>query len=195
MAAEALISRKFSFQEYFVWEEKQSERYEFYGGEVFCRVGGTLNHNEIALNVAIFLRNLVRAKGCRVFSENVKLEVIPEEYYAYPDVMLTCDAMDVKAELLVKNPSLLVEVLSPSSEAYDLGGKWQLYQRIKSLQVYMAVRQDKVGVHVYQRSSETQWLYEYFSCAEEKIVLSWLGIEVPLTTIYENISFTPSTFP
>jgi Uma2 family endonuclease len=190
MGGIALKSQNLSLEEYWLWEDKQLERHEFYQGEVFCMAGGSLNHNEVILNVVTFLRNIFRPKGCRVFSENVKLEVVENEYYTYPDVMLTCHPTDIKAELLVKRPSLLVEVLSPSSEGYDLGFKWQSYQKISSLQVYMAVCQDKIGVHVYQRSNtEGQWIYQCFYKIEEIITLTKLDFSLSLSDIYENIEF------
>jgi Uma2 family endonuclease len=190
MGAIALKSQNLSLEEYWLWEEKQLERHEFYRGEVFCMAGGTLNHNDIVDNVKRYIKNKFQSKGCRVFSENVKLEVFENEYYTYPDIMLTCHPTDIKAELLVKNPSLLVEVLSPSSEGYDLGFKWQSYQKIASLQVYMAVYQDKIGIHVYQRSTIVgQWIYQYFSKIEEMIELDYLGFSLPLSEVYANIEF------
>ncbi|WP_414618917.1 Uma2 family endonuclease [Calothrix sp. CCY 0018] len=113
-------------QEYLDWEEKQPLKYEYIDGEVFAMTGGTLAHNDVALNLASALKNHVRGKGCKVQMADAKLGVSENGPYHYPDVMVSCNEKDKRATKVIYHPCLIVEVLSPSTEGIDRGKKFQL---------------------------------------------------------------------
>ena len=108
-------------QEYLDWEEKQPIKYEYMNGRVFAMTGGTLPHNDIALNLATALKIHLRGKGCKVSMADAKLGVSEKGSFHYPDVMVTCDERDRRATKVIYNPCLVVEVLSPGTEAFDRG--------------------------------------------------------------------------
>jgi Uma2 family endonuclease len=153
--------------------------------------GGTRNHNRIGANVNNFLSNYFNPKGCETYFNDVKLELQVGNYYVYPDVLLTCDEDDNDA-YLVKKPSLIVEVLSKSTEAYDRSVKLAQYRKIKSLRYYLLVSQAKPMVEVYGRQNETSiFTYEVYESLEEIVQLPALDFVLPMNEIYKYIIFTP----
>jgi len=170
-------------------EHESDVRYEFYQGEVFAMAGGTMRHNLIIQNMATALRSL-RRKGCHVFTENVKLEVVAGEYYVYSDVMLTCQSQDLSDNRLARYPSVLIEVLSDSTEVYDRGKKLDQYLRMPSLQAYVIISQKRLFIGCYERSGDF-WSYRILDQPEEILRLESLAWEISLTAIYEDIVFEP----
>jgi Uma2 family endonuclease len=182
---------KYTYQEYLQLERDTDIRHEFWNGEVFAMAGGKRSHNEIALNVTSLLNNTFRPKGCKTYINDVKLELQVGNYYVYPDVLLTCDKDD-NDEYLVKKPSLIVEVLSKSTETYDRSVKLAQYRKIKSLRYYILVSQAKPMVEVYGRQNETSiFTYEVYESLEEIVQLPALDFVLPMTEIYKYIIFTP----
>ncbi|WP_266362959.1 Uma2 family endonuclease [Tellurirhabdus rosea] len=184
---EALSAPKtYTVQEYFELEKTSELRHEFYRGEIFAMAGATLNHNEIVQNMTFALRDHFRPKGCRVFSESVKLEVIRDVYYPYPDIMLTCHPDDLRAQYVVKHPGLIVEVLSDSTADHDRGFKWQNYQRIPSLKHYLLIFQNEYRAELYSRNVDF-WKYEVFTEPSQQIAFEHLDFQLPLSEIYQNV--------
>ncbi|MDI9365340.1 MAG: Uma2 family endonuclease [Flavobacterium sp.] len=187
---QAIEKTKYNYQEYLQLERDTDIRHEFWNGEVFAMAGGTRNHNRIGANVNNFLSNHFNPKGCETFFNDVKLELQVGNYYVYPDVLLTCDKDDNDA-YLVKRPSLIVEVLSKSTEAYDRSTKLAHYRKIKSLRYYLLVSQTKPMVEVYGRQSETSiFTYEVYESINEVVKLPALDFVLPMTEIYKYITFT-----
>ncbi|MFP4009785.1 MAG: Uma2 family endonuclease, partial [Spirulinaceae cyanobacterium] len=120
-------------QQYFEWEARQELRYEYFGGNVFAMTGGSLSHGRIGLNVSSLLKSHVQGQGCLVFNSDGKVEISEAGPFTYPDTSVSCDERDRTATEFIQFPCLIVEVLSPSTEAYDRGGKFALYRRLESL--------------------------------------------------------------
>lgn len=185
------LKKYYSVEEYFELEQNSEERHEYYNGEIFAMAGATLNHNRLVQNVTFSLRTHAKKSGCGVFSENVKLEAIRGIYYPYPDVMFTCDTNDLKENLLIRRPSLIVEVLSESTALYDHDFKLRKYKAIRSVQYYMLVSQYEVRVELFSRLNDFQWQYEDFTDISQTIILEKLGIDLSLADIYDDITFIP----
>jgi Uma2 family endonuclease len=115
---ESVEKKRYTIEEYFALEETSEIRHEYFDGEIFAMAGTTLNHNRIAQNVGFSLRKSKKS-NCDIFIENVKLEAIKDFYYPYPDVMLTCNPFDLRQKNKIAHPSLIVEVVSTSTEKYD----------------------------------------------------------------------------
>ncbi len=143
-----------SVAEFLAWERRQDQRYEFIDGLVRAMAGGTVDHNTIVLNVVAGLRAALHGSGCRVFAENVK--VIVDGAALYPDVVVTCAPVEPKADC-VEQPTLVVEVLSGSTEAYDRGRKREAYQRLASLRHYLLISQDQAHIELYSRDRSRGW--------------------------------------
>lgn len=166
------------------WERLQDERYELLDGLTCAMTGGTLKHNMIVGNLRHVLRTAVPAT-CLVFSENVK--VIVDESVTYPDVLVTCAPVDDDNVDHVDSPTLIVEVLSNSTQAYDRGRKWLAYQRIPSLQQYVLVSQDEARIESYRRADEG-WAYTIVTGLDASVRLEPLTSPTPLADIYANTS-------
>jgi Uma2 family endonuclease len=175
-------------EEYLVWEASQELRYEYIDGQVIAMTGGSIPHNDIALNFYTLLRPHLRAKGCRVNVTDVKVQARTNSRYFYPDLVITCDAEDLTARDFVKRPKIIIEVLSPSTESYDRTQKLKYYRQIPTLQAYVLVASEEMSVEVYQRSEGKMWLYDQYETGEA-IALPSIEFECPIELIYESIVF------
>jgi Uma2 family endonuclease len=187
---------QFTPAEYLAWEEQQEFRHEYVDGEVYAMTGGTVNHGQIAANFINILRNHLRGSGCRVLTSDVKVQTLASNSYLYPDVSVTCDDRDRSATKFISHPCLIVEILSPTTEAYDRGDKFALYRRSTSLQDYVLVNTNAMRVDLYQRNdslSETRsergrWEILSYDAGDEIELLS-VNLSVPVAQIYEDIVF------
>ena len=179
----------YTVEEYFQLEVSSDIRHEFYKNECFPIMGTTRKHNDIVQNIAAQLRPVFRAKGCGVYTESVKVEVIKDVYYPYPDVILTCDESDVE-NTIIKMPMLIIEVLSPTTQSHDKDFKWQKYRKVPSLCYYMMVSQAEISVEVYTRVGNSMiWSFQEYTDLEQNISFLELDFELSLSAIYEMIQF------
>lgn len=182
-----------SFEEFLAFEEHSDIRYEYYGGEVYAMAGTTLTHNLIVQNAADSLKLIFRPRGCYTFTENIKLEAIRDFYYPYPDVMVTCHELDKQERYSIKNPVILVEVLSKSTAETDREFKLQCYKKLPSLQYYLLVSQDKYLVEVFGRTDQTGvWSYQSFDQPTDEFRLDRLDCQLSVEKMYEDVLFLPA---
>lgn len=175
-------------QEYLEWEPTQSIRYEYIEGQVFAMTGGTKPHNRIALNLATALDRHLMEKSCEVYIADVKVQVSSAGPYHYPDVVVTCDSRDSESNKFVQYPCLIIEVLSPSTEAYDRGGKFAQYRQLATLQEYVLIQSEQVGVERFRRNEQGLWvLYPYE--AGETLTLESVGLSLPVEALYRQVKF------
>ena len=171
--------------DFLAWEREQPDRYEFVDGEVWMMTGGTINHNRIARNATASLNAKLGSRGCEAFQENVKVLAAGRAYY--PDVTFTCAPQDGRSEIL-DAPVLIVEVISPSTEKDVRLRKWEHYQTLASLSVYLLVMQDHPRVEAYVRRDE-EWIYKGFTGLDAVIEVPDLGLSLPLAEIYRGVTF------
>ena len=157
----------FDAAEYLTWEAGQAERNEYVAGEVFAMVGVRQSHNVATLNLAMALRSHLKGTSCRVFIESVKTRVEAADCFFYPDIAVTCYSRDRNTPEYISHPSLLVEVLSESTAAYDRGKKFAAYRKLESLQEYLLVDLDSRRLELFRRNPENHWVL-YDSGAGEK---------------------------
>ncbi len=180
----------YSFAEYEAQERAaQESRYEYYNGEVWSLAGGSNAHNQIVQNIAFFLRNQARDRGCRVRTETAKLEVAANKKYFYPDVMLTCSPKDIQDNQFTREPELLVEVLSDSTENKDLGKKADAYLSIPTLKAYLIVAQDEVWIRIYIRQQQL-WTHYTIEEIEKSADIPELFLQIPLSEVYADVNFS-----
>ncbi len=177
-----------SAEEYLAWEPRQELRYEYVSGVLVAMTGGTVPHNDIAVNLLTSIHGVVRERGGRINIADVKLQVTKQGSYRYPDLLVTCDDRDFQEAKFVRFPTLIVEVLSPGTESVDRGDKWNEYRQIESLQEYVLVNASKIGVEVYRRGEGRMWLYSPYGKGDV-VRLESLGVEVAIATLYANILF------
>jgi Uma2 family endonuclease len=193
---EALEKLRYTLEEYLTLEDTATERSEFYYGELFAMAGGTLNHNRIVGNLNFILRNqlLKNKRKCGVFTENVKLELLRNEYYVYPDVMLTCQPLDLQSKRIIQNPIVVVEVLSESTKGYDESTKKDYYLHLSSLNYYILVEQDTAHIKLYTRN-QNSWLYQNFESLNDTITLADLDISFQMQEVYAEVDFESENQP
>lgn len=151
---------EFDLDAYMAWEDTQTERHEYLAGEVFAMSGGTDAHYTILLNTATNLKAALSGKPCRAFISGMKLRIDRADAVFYPDVFVTCDPRDRQpdASLAKQHPSLIVEVLSDSTAAFDRGRKFELYQQIDTLQEYLLIEQDRKHADLFRKNNEGLWV-------------------------------------
>lgn len=178
--------QKMTIEKYLEWEPQQDLRYEYVNGEVFAMTGGTIPHNDIALNLYRNLYPHLRSRGCRANVADVKVQVSPNSPYYYPDVIISCDPQDINARKFLQNPKLIAEVLSPATSAKDRGEKFIYYLKIPSLQEYILIDSEKISVERYCRGEGRMWLYYPYTDGDI-ITLSSIEFEFPIELLYEAV--------
>jgi len=187
-------SRTYTLAEYLALEQETQTKYEFHQGEVFAQAGGSLPHGLLIGNIYLELQNRLKEQGshCRALTSEVKLSLASTQSYVYPDAMVVCGEFEVAEELpdAITNPTLVVEVLSPSSADYDRGGKFDRYSQLPSLKEYVLIWQEEPRVEVFYRAEPNEiWQYQSVKSLAEVIEFTSLGISLPLADLYEGISF------
>ena len=191
MIAEPQKPQNMTAEEYLEWEGKQEFRNEYVDGEILAMTGGSIPHNDIALNFYTALRPYLRQRGCRVNVSDVKVQASKKNRYFYPDLVVTSEPDDLKSRDFIEHPKVIVEVLSPSTASYDRGDKFKYYRQIPSLQEYVLIDSEAIAVEVYQRGEGKMWhYYEYAN--EEAIALKSIEFECPIELLYEGVSFDQS---
>jgi Uma2 family endonuclease len=179
---------RISLDEYLLAEETAEIRGEFVDGVVISMTGGTLDHGVIVQNVGSELRDRLRRGPCRVVSQTTHVRIERTERIFYPDVVVYCGAVQRERRVrdLLLNPTVLVEVLSPSTASYDRGFKWENYRRIPSLRDYLLVSQDEPRVERYTRHEDGMWLFSETVGLDATIHLESIGVDLALRDIYED---------
>lgn len=169
-------------EEYLEGELDAEIKHEYVAGQVYAMVGVSRAHNTIALNLAAALRTHLRGRPCQTFMADMKVRT--DDAFFYPDVVVTCDPGD-RHDYYVERPLLVVEVLSPSTEARDVLDKRIAYQTLSSLEDYVLIAQHKVEVRIYRRL-DNGWEVETCTGADTAHLNS-VGLDIPVATIYDGV--------
>lgn len=173
-----------SVADFLAWEEGQPDKHEFVHGEVFAMVGARRTHVIVSLNIAALLKSHLRGSPCRAFMADMKLQVA--ENIFYPDVLVTCHPDDLKADMAMKHPRVLVEVLSDSTAAYDRGEKFAAYRQLESLEEYALIDPDRRTIEVFRRTPNGDWLLAA-SEAGRGLLLKSLDFEASPAAVFEDV--------
>ncbi len=187
-----------TYADYLAFEEASEQKHEYVDGVIYAITGGisdhalrtdpgrTPAHARLAMSVGRLLGNALADKPCAVFSADARVRVVATGRSTYPDVSVVCTRVEPAPDdpLAITNPILLVEVLSPTTEASDRGDKWHHYQRIPSLQEYVLVGQEPQQVEVYRREGEV-WTYRSYD-ENAQIELASLGVTLDLPALYRD---------
>jgi Uma2 family endonuclease len=180
------------FEDYLATEREELEiRHEYVGGEVFAMVGATANHNIIVTNIVRELGTQMKGRPCLVYSSDMKVRIESADASKYPDVLAHCGEQqffDDRRDVLL-NPSLIVEVLSPSTEAYDRGEKFAIYRRLPSLREYLLVSQAKVSAELYVRQGDGRWMLSEYDGPDSEVPLASVECRLQLREIYDKVNF------
>lgn len=182
-------------EEYLRLEQEAVRKHEYYRGEVFAMAGGSPDHSLLIANIIGALHARLRGKPCRVYDSNLRVRVQDADAYCYPDVSIVCgqrefDPIDVRRQTIL-NPTLIVEVLSPGTEAFDRGGKWARYEQIPSLKQYVIVSQETPSAETYLRQTEGIWHYSAARGIKASLQLDSIGVALDLSEVYAGVEFPP----
>jgi Uma2 family endonuclease len=169
-------------------------RYEYWEGELFAMAGTTITHNVITGNIYALLRAFLNGKKCKVLFTDVNVSLKQETIFVLPDIIVTCNEDDLNANRIIRNPSILMEVLSDSTELHDRKRKWEQYRRIKSLRYYLLVSQDRYYVEMFHRPNEqTLFSFQSFEGLDALIPFEDFSFSIPMKDVYEGITITEIT--
>ncbi len=191
MGLPALV-KKFTPAEYLTLERSASYRSEYFQGEIFAMAGGSPRHSLIQTNLTAELRQALKGARCTAYNSDLRILVHPTGLYTYPDASIVCGPLELAdgQQDVVLNPTVLFEVLSDSTEAYDRGQKFGHYRQIESLREYVLVSQSEVLVERYQRNPDNTWTLTESRGIDAQLSLNSVGITIPLLEIYDKVDFS-----
>ena len=183
----------YTVEEYLRLEQAASDRHEYHDGQILAMAGGSYEHSVIVSNINRALGNALDGKPCRTLDSNLKVGIPRTGRFVYPDVHVICgppqfDPRD-ETRQTVSNPRLVVEVLSPSTEAYDRSGKFNQYREIDSFEEYVLVSQDRASVETFFRQTDGTWLFTPSAGMAAAVKLRSVGVELPLAAVYGGVVF------
>lgn len=178
----------FSVDEYLKFEDEHEERHEYVRGQIFAMSGATEAHNAICSNLHGILYQLLDGSKCRVFQHGMKVRVETTDCFYYPDIMVTCEPYDGKS-VFKSLPTIIIEVLSPSTKHIDRREKLVAYRTLESLQQYILVHQDRFLVEVYTRNTATEWIVSMLHERQEVTlrISAELQPKIPVSSIYRSV--------
>jgi Uma2 family endonuclease len=192
MPAQALKQGSYiTVAEYLARERAADYKSEYFDGEIFAMAGASESHVLVVNAIMVRLYLQLEHRPCKVYSNDMRLKVSPTGLYTYPDVVVVCGEAQFDDEELdtLLNPTLIVEVLSKSTESHDRGTKFEHYSKLKSLQEYLLVTQSRPRVELFTKQGEGRWILAAFENLEDVIELASIGCELKLKDIYRKINF------
>jgi Uma2 family endonuclease len=188
----AVPKERFTIEEYIGFDKNSEERWEFFDGVMVCMSGGTLAHNRLSVNLTTGLRDKALAQGCEVLPADMRIKVPNAPPYRYGDIVVVCGPPVIERiqglDVLV-NPSLIIEILSDSTEAYDRGKKFVFYKSIESFREYLLVAQDRPYVTHYPRQADGNWVRTDIVGLDGEIELVTISCKLSLREIYAFVEF------
>ena len=178
-------------QEYLDYEREAETKSEYYNGEIYALAGASPRHTVIAANVIVSFGVQFKGRSCTVHTGDLRVKVSPTGLYTYPDVVVVCGPPrfdDAHKDTLL-NPTLIVEVLSESTEAYDRMGKFEHYRKLESLTDYLLISQERAWIEHRARQSEIKWLTGYYMGLETVVPIPSIDCELPLADVFDKIDW------
>lgn len=192
MTAIPVSSRKYTLEEYLELDKNSEEKYEYFNGEVFAMAGGSPNHARLGFDIGTLFSQKLKGRNCEAFNSDMRVKVPAALPYRYPDLSVVCGKPvfeELNGQEMLVNPILIVEVLSPSTAAYDLKDKFTAYQSIDSFQEYLIVSQDRPHVIQHIRQSKGRWLRIDIEGLDAEVALEFVNVTLSLNEIYERVKF------
>ena len=183
---------RYTLAEYLELDRTSEERFEYWDGEIFAMSGASESHLEIEANLVVQFRAALAGRNCRVFTANARITVPTAPPYRYADLSVLCgkaEFEEIGGVDALTNPTLLIEILSPSTEAYDRGDKFSRYQSIPSFREYWLVAQHRPHVTQLVRQDDGAWLLREFNSLDDVVKSPALDCELAVRDIYQGVSF------
>jgi Uma2 family endonuclease len=182
-------SKKLSVSEYLAFENAATEQHEYYRGEIFAMSGAKVEHTTICGNLYFYTRQALKGKPCKPYGNELRIHIKSNTLFTYPDMSIICGEIETlnNDNLNVLNPSILFEVLSPSTRNYDRGEKFSLYKEIPSLKEYVLIDVVTHRIEAWYITVTGDWLRKEYNNASDVLLLPSVNISLPLSDIYEDV--------
>ena len=190
---------KFTEEEYLRLERVADEKHEYYKGEIFrmhghgdllAMSGAGANHNEIFSNLFGELSSRLKGKNCRPYGPDMRMHIPENTLYTYPDISIYCKKpIDGPDNDIATSPTVIIEILSPSTRNYDMGGKFDLYRDILSMKEYILVDTQSIRVYAFRINEGGHWELEEYKSIQDTLLIKAIKISISLTDIYEAVKF------
>ncbi|MBC8117089.1 MAG: Uma2 family endonuclease [Candidatus Saccharimonas sp.] len=183
--------------EYLEFERQSEFKHEYFDGEIFAMAGGTPQHSLVKTNVVRELSTGLKGHRCTTYDSDLRVLIEATGLYTYPDASVFCDELRLESgrKDVAVNPTVLVEVLSASSEAYDRGKKFGHYRQIPSLREYVLVWQEEPRVESFYKNDQGVWTLTEAAGMDAKLPLASLGVSLSLSEVFDKVVFEPVTAP
>jgi Uma2 family endonuclease len=187
----ALAHKIWTREEYLAFERASEEKHEYLAGEIYAMVGASRQQNLIVVNIVTALGVQLKGRPCEIYASDMRVGIPAVGSYTYPDVTAVCgtpEFEDAEVDTLL-NPTVIIEVLSPSTEMYDRGRKFQNYRTLASLKEYILVSQDTHRIEQFVRQENEQWLLTDATGPDNRITLPSINCTLALADVYDKVSF------
>nr|WP_044199959.1 Uma2 family endonuclease [Oscillochloris trichoides] len=178
--------------EYLAFERSSNQKHEYLAGTIYAMVGGSARHNRIAGSTYAALYAQLRQRQCSIYPSDMRVKVVQTGLYTYPDITIVCghELYEDNREDTLLNPAVIIEVLSPSTEKYDRGKKFQHYRSILSLREYIIIAQDTYHIERFARQSDNTWVLSEANSQAEYIDIPSIQCTLQLKEVYEKVTFS-----
>ena len=188
----AIPARKYiSIEDYLATEEIALEKHEYYKGEVFAMAGAGIAHNRIVRNTSTEIDSFLRDKGCEIFPSDLRVYIEANSLFTYPDLTIFCESIKMfknRADT-ANNPTVIIEVLSKSTQDYDRGSKFKLYRGLSSLKEYILIASTEVLVEKYTKQADNKWQFTAYNIVEESFAIEAIGLSIEVNSLYRGVTF------
>jgi Uma2 family endonuclease len=181
---------RFTPEEYLALERQAEYKSEYFAGEMFAMVGASRKHNLIATNIITAIGQQLKKKPCEIYTSDMRVRVPATGLYTYPDVVVACGEPEFEDEHVdtLLNPTLIIEILSPSTASYDRIKKFGYYRTIESLSEYLLLAQDEYKVEQYVKQADSRWLLSDISSLAGMLELSSIQCTLALADVYDKVT-------
>ena len=167
------------------------EKHELHEGTIVTMTGASLKHNQIVRNIIVSIGSYLKGKSCSVFPSDLRTKILTQDSFTYPDVSIVCgepELLDEHFDTLL-NPSVIIEVLSPSTEEHDKGFKFFHYMQIPSLKEYIIISSTEIYIHISRKQEDSSWKFEKTTDINTSLFISTIEYNIPLNDIYDEVIF------
>jgi Uma2 family endonuclease len=181
----------FSPQEYLEFERASIKKHELFQGKIVGMAGASISHNYIVSNLMVKIGGVLGGKGCNIFTSDLRVYIPTAESFTYPDVTIICGKPEIIDNRMdtVKNPTVIIEVMSPSTEQYDRGAKFFNYMQIPSLKEYLLISSTSFFSLSARKQADNSWKFTELKSLTDRLAITSIDHEISLQEIYENVEF------
>lgn len=179
---------KLTPEEYLEWESTALQKHEYYRGELFVMAGASVRHNVIAKNLMIGIGMRLQGKQCQPYGSDLRIHIPENTLFTYPDISIICrDVIEEEtSDDYTIEPTVIIEILSPSTKGYDRGEKFRLYRDIPTLKAYILIDSESIAIEVFRINASGHWELEEYKSLNEVLAIPVVDLTIPLHDIYER---------